>query len=479
MSQSSKDTNGPSAPASSRQSGEKQGKRPPRHRTFSLSGCASEIQRDPLTFLLRTQQLGEVVRLRFLFSPAYLVSDPESIKHVLQQNARNYNKDVITYTMFRPFLGQGLLLNDGPSWLHQRRLIQPAFHRRHLSSYGTLMTDATVAMLEQWKSSCAKGTPVDIAEEMTRLTLQIVGRTLFSLDLNQDVGTIGSTVTTLLQLFVEYVFRPFPPLSVPTPRNRRLHQAIRSLDQVVYGLIAKRRTHLTEGDDLLSTLLAAQDEATGQGMADRQVRDEVMTLLLAGHETTANTLAWAWHLLSQSPEIEHRLHLELNEVLAGRVPTVEDVPRLKYTRMIIEETLRLYPPTPVLSRKAIDHDELRGYPIAANSMIMLSPYAVHRHPALWEEPERFDLDRFEPRTLCHTSCLCLLPLWRRTKDLYRQPLCSDGSTIAPVDHCPTLPIAQHPQPPGRTPASDNSTPSLRSADDDTRNRKGRKAAFPS
>jgi cytochrome P450 len=396
MSQSSTYTNDTPAPASSRPSGEKQGKRPPRHRTFSLLGSASEIQRDPLAFLLRTQQLGEVVRLRFLFSPAYLVSDPESIKHVLQYNARNYNKDLITYTMFRPLLGQGLLLNDGLSWLHQRRLMQPAFHRSRLSTYGTLMTDATVAMLEQWKSSFEKGTPVDIAEEMMRLTLQIVGRALFSLDLNQEVGTIGYAVTTLLQLFVDYVFRPFPPLSVPTPRNRRLQQAIRSLDQVVYRLIAERRTHQMEGDDLLSTLLAVQDAETGQGMNDRQVRDEVMTLLLAGHETTANTLTWTWYLLSQSPEIERRLHLELNEVLGGRVPTVEDLPNLKYTRMIIEETLRLYPPTPVLSRKAIGHDELRGYPIAANSLIMLSPYAVHRHPALWEEPERFDPDRFGP-----------------------------------------------------------------------------------
>ena len=241
MSQSSTHTNDTPAPASSRPSGERQGKRPPHHRTFSLLGSASEIQRDPLAFLLRTQQLGEVVRLRFLFSPAYLVSDPESIKHILQYNARNYNKDVITYTMFRPLLGQGLLLNDGPSWLHQRRLMQPAFHRRRLSTYGTLMTDATVAILEQWKSSFEKGTPVDIAEEMMRLTLQIVGRALFSLDLNQEVGTIGYAVTTLLQLFVDYVFRPFPPLSVPTPRNRRLQQAIRSLDQVVYGLIAERR----------------------------------------------------------------------------------------------------------------------------------------------------------------------------------------------------------------------------------------------
>src|SRR6266702_5288944 len=271
---------------------------------------------------------------------------------------------------------------------------------------GKLMTDATVAMLERWQACSAGGMPLNMAEEMMRLTLRIVGQALFTLDLSQEVGTVGYAVTTVLELFGDYVFRPFPPLGVPTPRNRRLQRAIHALDQVVYGMIAGRRTRQTEGRDLLSMLLLAQDEETGQGMNDRQVRDEVMTLLLAGHETTANTLTWTWYLLSQSPEIERRLHLELNEVLGGRVPTVEDLPNLKYT----QEMLRLYPPTPVLSRKAIGHDELRGYPLAANSLIMLSPYAVHRHPALWEEPERFDPDRFGPERSATRPAMPTSPL---------------------------------------------------------------------
>src|SRR5438876_1468704 len=375
---------------------DKRGKRPPHHHTLSLLGSASEMQRDPLGFLIRTQQSGEVVRLRFLFSPAYLISHPESIKYVLQEHARNYNKDLITYKIFQPMLGQGLLINDGPSWLHQRRLIQPAFHRKRLSTYGTLMTEATVAMLERWQAYSERGMPLHMAEEMMRLTLRIVGQALFSLDLSQETSTIGSAVTTLLEQLGDYVFRPFPPLSVPTPRNRRIQRTIHMLDQLVYRMIAERRTRQTEGRDLLSMLLLAQDEETGQGMNDRQVRDEVVTLLLAGHETTANTLTWTWYLLSQSPEIERRLHAELNEVLGGRVPSVADLPELKYTRMVIEEALRLYPPAPVLSRKAIAADELQGYPIAANSMILISPYAVHRHPALWEEPERFDPERFTP-----------------------------------------------------------------------------------
>lgn len=370
--------------------GDRRGKRPPQHHTLSLLGSASEMQRDPLGFLLRTQQSGEVVRLRFLFSPAYLISHPESIKYVLQEHARNYNKDLFTYKMFQPMLGQGLLINDGQSWLHQRRLIQPAFHRKRLTTYGRLMTDATVAMLERWQACSERGMPLHMAEEMIRLTLRIVGQALFTLDLGQEADTIGQAVTTLLELLGDYVYRPFPPISVPTPRNRRLQLAIRALDQVVYRMIAERRTLQTDRGDLLSMLLLAQDEETGQGMNDRQVRDEVLTLLLAGHETTANTLTWTWYLLSQFPEAERRLHAELDEVLGGRVPTVEDLPDLTYTRMVLEEALRLYPPAPILSRKAIADDELQGYPIAANSMILISPYATHRHPAFWEEPEQFD-----------------------------------------------------------------------------------------
>jgi cytochrome P450 len=356
MSQSPTHTTYPPARTASGPSRDKRGKRPPHHHTLSLLGSASEMQRDPLGFLIRTQQSGEVVRLRFLFSHAYLISHPESIKYVLQEHARNYNKDLITYQMFQPILGQGLVINDGPSWLHQLRLMQPAFHRRRLTTYGTLMTDATIAVLERWQTSYEEGMPLQMEEEMMRLTLRIVGQTLFSLDLSQETSTIGSAVTMLLAHVGDYVFHPFPPLSVPTPRNRRMQQTIHVLDQLVYRLIAERRAREMERDDLLSMLLSAQDEETGQGMNDRQVRDEVMTLLLAGHETTANTLTWTWYLLSQSPEIGRRLHAELNEVLDGRVPTVADLPELKYTRMVLEEALRLYPPTPLLSRKAIAGD---------------------------------------------------------------------------------------------------------------------------
>jgi cytochrome P450 len=369
---------------------------PPRLRSHSLLGSASEMQRDPLKFLRETRQYGDVVRMRFVFSDAYLIYHPDSIKHVLQENNRNYNKDVFTYTMFRPFLGQGLLINDGESWLHQRRLMQPAFHRKRISAYGTIMTDATEKLLERWQSYAQQDSSLDVAEEMMRLTLQIVGKTLFSLDLSDETNTIGASVTTLLKLLGNYVYAPFPPIGIPTARNRRLLAANRSLEQVIYRMIAERRRQNTDTGDLLSMLLLARDEETGQGMNDRQIRDELMTMLLAGHETTANTLAWTWYLLSQHPEVEQLLYTEVDEVLAGALPTVEHLSELKYANMVLEEALRLYPPAPILSRKAIADDELGGYPIPANSMILVSPYAIQHHPNYWPDPERFDPERFTP-----------------------------------------------------------------------------------
>src|SRR5438034_3437360 len=328
-----------------------------------LLGSAPAMQHDRLGFLLRlTQDYGDVVHVRFLFWPAYMVNSPDGVKHVLQEHSRNYNKDLFTYKVFHPFVGKGLLTNDGQSWLQQRRLIQPAFHRKHLATFGTLMTGATTSMLERWQGSAGHGEPLDVAVEMMRLTQGIVGQALFRVDLSKETDTIGQAITTLSELVSDYIYAPFPPLGVPTPRNRRMQTALRMLDRFVYGLITQRRQqHMdTQTDDLLSLLLSVRDEETGQGMNDKQMHDEVITLLVAGHETTANLLTWSWYLLSQYPHIERRLHAELKEVLGGKLPTVEHLPKLPYTRMVLEETLRLYPPAWVFSRKTIADDEIRG-----------------------------------------------------------------------------------------------------------------------
>src|SRR6266699_5729559 len=231
---------------------------------------------------------------------------------------------------------------------------------------------------------------------MVRLTLRIASQALFNIDLSDESCTVGQAVATVNKLLSEYLYAPFPPLSIPTPRSRRLQAARRALDQVVRDIITRRRQQNSDTGDLLSMLLFARDEETGQGMNDQQVRDEVMTLLIAGHETVSTALTWTWYLITKHSEVERHLHAELNRVLGGQIPTVDHLAKLPYTRMVLEETLRLYPPAWVFGRKAVADDEIGGYFIPANSMIVLSPYITHRHPAFWDNPEVFEPERFTP-----------------------------------------------------------------------------------
>jgi cytochrome P450 len=372
-------------------------KRPPGPRENRLLGSARIIQRDSLGFSMSMfQHYGNVAAIRFLVWPTYMIFHPQDIKHVLQENHRNYNKDTYLIHFLRPLLGQGLFSNDGQSWLHQRRLMQPAFHRKQLATFGTLMTGATVSMLERWQHAAEDNQTLDVSEEMMRLTLRVVGQALFSIDLSDESDTVSQAFTALLTPFTDYIFNPVPPLGFPTPRNRRIQQHIRTLDRVVQEIITEHRQLGASKDDLLSTLLAARDEETGEQMNDRQLRDEVMTLLLAGHETTSNALSWACYLLSQHPGVESHLHAELEQVLGGRIPNVEDLPRLTYTRMVLEETLRLYPPVVGFNRKALADDEVGGYFVPAGTLIWFTPYMTHRHPDFWENPDMFDPERFSP-----------------------------------------------------------------------------------
>lgn len=355
-------------------------------------------RRDPLAFLLRlSRDYGDIARYRLGYYTGYLVNHPDYIRHVLQLNHRNYNKQNFTYRMLKPVLGEGLLTSDGAHWLRERRLIQPAFNHKRLETLGSLMTTASAELLDEWDSAAARGQPIDMAEEMRRLTLRIIGETLFSIDISTDTNTIGTAFTSLNQ-DVAYRFRTVfvPPLWVPTPRNLAFKRARAELNAVVYSIIAERRRHADSRGDLLDILLAARDEASGTGMTDQQVRDEVMTLMLAGHETTATALTWIWYLLSQYPEVAERLRSELDRVLGGRVPEVDDLPALPYTNQVVNEALRLYPPVWVISRTAIEDDHVGKYHVPAGTVLLLSQYTMHRHPAFWEQPERFRPERFSP-----------------------------------------------------------------------------------
>jgi cytochrome P450 len=291
-----------------------------------------------------------------------------------------------------------LFLSDGDFWLRQRRLMQPAFHQRRLSALVEGMATETQAALDRWAKSAAAGQAVDIAAETTALAMRVVTRALFSSAVTGGEKRLAEAITTILD---EITFRfdaPFyPPLSFPTPRNRRTRAAVRAVDEEVYAILRQRRGNGDVKDDLLAMLMEARDEQDGKGMTDQQLRDEVLIMFAAGHETTANAMAWAFYELQRHPEVFARLRAELAEVLDGRIPTAADLPRLVYSRMVIEEILRLYPPVYVTNRQAVQEDVICGFRIPAGALISLSPYAVQRDARFWREPEAFDPERFNPQ----------------------------------------------------------------------------------
>jgi cytochrome P450 len=390
-------------------------KLPPRARGHWLLGSLPDIQRDPLTALHDLwKNNGDLFRFKVFFYTGYLASHPNYVRHILVENHTNYNKENIDYQLLKPLVGEGLLTSNGDFWLRQRRLMQPAFHRRRIHGFGTVMTDTVYEMLERWEEPARQGQALDISQEMMRLTLAIAGRTLFSQDVSGAAGRVGQSFAILNEDIATRFRQLFsPPLSWPTPKNRRFHAAKADLDQVVDEIIQTRRQTLKKGepapDDLLTMLVEARDEETGQGMDDRQLRDEVMTLLLAGHETTANAASWTWYLLSEHPEVWQRLQAELQQVLGGCTPCIEDLPNLKYTDWVIQEAMRLYPPAWIISRRAIHDDEIGGCAIPAGSDISMSSYLVHRHPAFWNNPDRFDPERFSPERSANRPAYAYFP----------------------------------------------------------------------
>jgi len=336
---------------------------------------------------------GEVVRFRFGPVVGHLVSSPEGANHVLAENNKNYGKQTRGYRNLRYVLGNGLLTSEGEAWKRQRRIAQPAFHRQRIAGFARTMVRAAehaTAELER-----RRGNDVDVHHEMMRLTLRIVGETLLGYDPTDAADEVGAALAFLLSLANERTRRvlALPPI-VPTRENRKFRRAKAILDRVVLRMIAERRRSPGDRGDLLSMLIAARDAETGESMDDRQLRDETMTIFLAGHETTANALTFAWLLLSRHPAALRELRAELTQVLAGRSPTADDLPKLPGTRRILQEAMRLYPPAWIIGRSATGPDEIGGYAIPARSIVFVSPYVMHRHPGLWTEPEAFDPQRF-------------------------------------------------------------------------------------
>ena len=351
------------------------------------------FSRDPLTLLAGVaREYGDVARFWGGPRPIYLLSHPDHVRDMLVTHNARFRKGRALQRAKR-LLGEGLLTSEGEFHRRQRRLAQPAFHRQRVAAYGRVMVEYAERTSARWRDR----QELDVSEEMMRLTLAVVGKTLFDAEVESDADEVGSALTEVMNLF-GYLMLPFSELleKLPLPPQRRFLRARARLDAVIYRIIEERRREGRDRGDLLSTLLDAVDEEGDRtGMTDEQLRDEVMTIFLAGHETTANALTWAWFLLAQNPEAEATLHAELDEVLAGgRAPTPEDVPALRYTEMVVSETMRLYPPAWALGRLALVDYEVGGYLIPRGSLVLVSQYVMHRDPRFWPEPERFDPERW-------------------------------------------------------------------------------------
>ena len=354
-------------------------------------GVLPQFRKNPPEFLLSVARgHGDIASMRLGPQHTYAISNPEWIKEILVTQQAKFMKSRMLERA-KVLLGEGLLTSEGEFHTRQRRLVQPAFHRDRLIGYGAAMVECAAYTRDQWKN----GTTYDIAREMNRLTLAIVAKTLFSADVSSDADEIGAALTEVLGLF-ETVLLPFSEWleKLPLPSVRRFERARALLDRIIYGIIAERRSSGRDEGDLLSMLLLAQDE--GSGMSDKQVRDEALTLFLAGHETTANALTWTWYLLSENREAEEKFHAEIDSALAGRLPGFDDLPQLKYVEMVFSEAMRLYPPAWAIGRRNIEEYQLGDYTIPARSILLMSPYVVHRDPRWFADPLRFDPERWRP-----------------------------------------------------------------------------------
>jgi cytochrome P450 len=347
---------------------------------------------DPLAFGVSiAREFGDIAHYQVGPLHVYQLNHPDFARQILVEEPEKFYKPRLIKQAFGAFAGQGLLTSDGAMWKQQRKLIQPAFHHAQLVTYGAVMVDHALRMLE----SLEDGAVLEIHELMPSLTLAIVVQTLFGADVTREATDVGPLMVAVLDAAndrLNSVLRL--PSWLPTRRNRREKRALARLDELLNSFIAAHRASSEQPADLLSMLLAATDEDSGSRMSDRQLHEEMMTLFLAGHETTAMALTWTWYLLSQHPEVEERLVRELSRVLGGRAPTVADLPQLPYTDMVVREALRLYPPAAGFAREPIEDVHIGGYDVPKGSLVTVNTFALHHDPRFFDEPERFNPDRF-------------------------------------------------------------------------------------
>ncbi len=354
-----------------------------------------KLARDRLGLMTEAaSRYGDAVLMPLGPKTLYFFNHPDHAKHVLADNAANYHKG-IGLVHARRALGDGLLTSEGELWRKQRKVIQPAFQQRVLSSQAGAIGEEAVSLVHRLRARATDG-PVDLIDELAELTLGVLGRTLLDTDLSAYGSIRGSLEAVQDQAMFELTTLSAVPTWIPLATQLRFRRARRDLQRIVERMVASRLSRGTDGNDVLSRLIVSARDESDPGVGDQRLRDELVTLLLAGHETTASTLSWTFHLIDENPWAWEGLHEEAVRVLGDRLPDFEDLHQLRYTSMVLEEAMRLYPPVWILPRLSLAPDEIGGYAVPAGADVLVCPYTLHRHPAFWPEPERFDPQRFAP-----------------------------------------------------------------------------------
>jgi cytochrome P450 len=366
----------------------------PGPRGHPVLGSIREIQRDNIqAFVDAWREYGDIVHFRGPLTINLLVH-PDYVQRVLRDNYANYPRPTFVADKLKSIVGEGLVAAESDRWAHARRNSQPAFHPDLITQSAQIFTESTAEMLEGWQTLAERGAAFDVKSEMMHLTLTNLGKALFKANWGEQVGKVEPIVALALAHTHKRLTSPIDPQRFPLRSTRAFNAGLASLDEIIFGAINERRRDTNGGSDLISILLQVEDPETGQRLTDAQVRDEVIGFFIAGHETVSSALSWTWYLLSQNPSSWRRMREEVDEVLGGRTPTAEDVPKLEYTTRVLLESMRLFPPIFVLMRCAKEDDEIGGYHVPAGSNIVLCAYVTHRHPDFWDNPEGFDPDRF-------------------------------------------------------------------------------------
>lgn len=372
---------------------------PPLHKGLPWVGSTYAFLKDPLGFLLEMQErYPRLTTIDIFGRKITILLTAEDAKYVLQENNRNYHKSE-AYKVLAIFLGNGLLTSEGDFWRRQRKLAQPAFYKQRIALMADMMVQETEHLLTEWKEQPTVQ-PRDISQDMLKLTLNIVTKALFSADVGQRVDGISDALNEIMH-YADRELKSFIhiPLKYGTPANVRFIKAVKKVEEVIYGIINNRRSEwqrnpATRYDDLLDMLMRTEDEETGETMSDKQLRDEVTTIFMAGHETTANALSWALYTMAQHPEVVDEIRKEYSRVLGNEAPTFEKARELRYTMQVVQEVMRLYPPAWVVGRRALSEDQMGPYAFPKNAYFLICPYTLHRRPEYWEQPEIFNPERF-------------------------------------------------------------------------------------